>query len=160
MAKSGHKSISRIEDPDNHTVGWYVRVHFNNGSRSKWFADHRHGGKRAALLKAIEFRDATEKELGKPRTDRTVCGGWKANPTGVVGVQRRVNSRGDYYVVTYAYEPGRLARKFFQIKSEKDAPGVLKRAAAYRRRKEQEIYGQTIKPNWSRALGVLSGASQ
>ena len=69
MAKSGHKGISRIDCPENKTVGWYVRVRLGNVTKSKFISDHKNSGKEEALKRAIVCRNQLEQELGKPRTD-------------------------------------------------------------------------------------------
>ncbi|HEX8090361.1 MAG TPA: hypothetical protein VF762_15990, partial [Blastocatellia bacterium] len=87
MAKSGYKSISRIDQPQKDTHGWYVRVLFNGVHRVKFFSDKVHGSKKKALEKAIEFRNKSEIELGKPRTDRLVIARNPRNSSGIMGVQ-------------------------------------------------------------------------
>src|SRR5215212_6585890 len=66
MAKSGHKGISRIDSEQKKMHGWYVRVRFNNETRSKFVTDRQHGDKEAALKAAVECRDTLERALGKP----------------------------------------------------------------------------------------------
>ena len=80
MATSGYKSISRIEQGPSgkgsnrrgRTAGWYVRVWWRGEEWAKYFGDVTHGGKDAALTKAVAWRDAKEQELGKPRTEMSV----------------------------------------------------------------------------------------
>ncbi|MEJ7713136.1 MAG: hypothetical protein WKF84_25645 [Pyrinomonadaceae bacterium] len=72
MAKSGHKDISRIDQPLKRTHGWYVRVRFGGSTQSKFFSDETCGGRDKALERGIRYRNQTESELGKPRTDQVV----------------------------------------------------------------------------------------
>ena len=69
------KGVTRIDDPGRHGVGWYARVVYRGKTFSKYFADMSHGGTESAFRKALAWRNATEKLVGKPRTDRTFTGG-------------------------------------------------------------------------------------
>lgn len=166
MAKSGHKGISRIEQPERKTVGWYVRVTFNGQQRSKFFSDHVHGGKEKALVKAIEHRNQVEIELDKPRTERLVIAHNSRNRTGIMGVRRKTKTiktkDGDrvvsnVYEVTWNPEPGRLCRTWVSI-DEYGEEAALRKACAIRREKEREMFGDVVKPNWSRSLKKLFAA--
>lgn len=66
MARRGSNipGIARIDQPEKHTHGWYVRVRVKNKVVSKYFADKQFGGKTKALAQAIRFRDKLLK--GKP----------------------------------------------------------------------------------------------
>lgn len=166
MAKSGHKGISRIEQPERKTVGWYVRVTFNGQQRSKFFSDHVHGGKETALVRAIEHRNQVEIELDKPRTERLVIAHNSRNRTGIMGVRRKTKTiktkDGDrvvsnVYEVTWNPEPGRLCRTWVSI-DEYGEEAALRKACAIRREKEREMFGDVVKPNWSRSLKKLFAA--
>ena len=89
-SKRKFKGVSRIDQPEKHTHGWYVRVSFNGTVNSKFFADEKNGGADKALEKAIRFRNKLERELGIPRTDRRIVTNSPRNTTGVVGVQKTV----------------------------------------------------------------------
>jgi hypothetical protein len=82
------KSISRVDRPAKHTFGWYVRVQFGHQARKKFFSDRLHGGRQAALERAIRFRDRAERELGRPRTVEFVVGANRLNKTGCIGVRK------------------------------------------------------------------------
>jgi hypothetical protein len=166
MAKSGYKSISRIDQPTKDTHGWYVRVLFNGVHRVKFFSDKVYGSKKKALDQAIEFRNKSEIELGKPRTDRLVIARNPRNSSGIMGVQikKRIVKgpdgkpmKKDVYVVTWNPEPGRLKRIFVPV-DERGSKAALKRACAIRREKEREMYGTTVKINWTASLGKLMSA--
>src|SRR5918992_896879 len=90
MNKSGYKGVSRIDSPGKKMHGWYVRVRFNRQGRAKFIPDRAHGGREAALARAVECRDEMERELGRPRTDHQVVGHNPRNPGGVAGVRRAV----------------------------------------------------------------------
>src|SRR3982750_4621639 len=119
MAKCGHKGISRIDQPERKTHGWYVRVSFNAQRRVKFFSDAAHGGKETALEHAIVYRNEAEKELGKPRTNRLVIARNPRNRSGITGVQRKTKvvktETGErkiknVYEVSWNPEPGKLCR--------------------------------------------------
>ncbi len=133
------KGIARIDDPGRHGVGWYARVTFKGKTHSKYFADGAHGGKAKAFAKALQWRDAKEKEVGKPRTDRVVQAGRGRSRTGVMGVYR---SR-DSYVVAWCPEPGVLRREFVNI-NEYGAREALRRAIELRKRRERSTYGKDL----------------
>lgn len=149
-----HKGISRIDQPEKHTHGWYVRVSFNGKSCSKFFSDDKNGGKRVAFDKALQFRDRSEKSLGKPRTDRMVVALSSRNQTGVIGVHKKVVREAvagskrkkivrNVYEVTWSPEPNQISRTTISI----DAHGEEKAfamACRIRRKKEREIYGKSV----------------
>lgn len=166
MAKSGHKNISRIDQPLRNTHGWYVRVSFNGARRVKFFSDASHGGREEALKQAVVFRNDSEKELGKPRTDRLVIARNPRNRSGITGVQRKTKvvktEKGErltrnVYEVTWNPEPGRLARTWVSI-DEYGEEAAFRRACAIRREKEREMYGTVVGPNWETSLSKLFAA--
>ena len=143
-----YKSITRVDHAPKHTHGWLVRVRFAGQTINKFFSDKRHGGKQAALKQAIAFRDATEQQLGKPRTERLVMGGSPRSNTGVQGVHRVVKTEHTasgtisirpVYEVTWSPAPNVLRRTSVAINKygEEEA---FRRAVELRRQKEQEMY--------------------
>jgi hypothetical protein len=163
MAKSGYKGISRIDQPSKNTHGWYVRVTFNGQKRVKFFSDVAHGGKEKALELAVKYRNDSEQELGKPRTDRLVIARNPRNRSGFTGIQRKtkiVNTPegtrvvSDVYEVTWNPWPGRLCRIWVPIDENGERAALLK-ACAIRREKEREMYGSVVKANWAANLGRL-----
>lgn len=166
MSKSGHKNVSRIDQPQRNTHGWYVRVSFNGERRVKFFSDASHGGREEALTRAVEFRNESEKELGKPRTDRLVIARNPRNRSGITGVQRKTKTvkteagervTRNVYEVTWNPEPGRLARTWVSI-DEYGEEAAFRRACAIRREKEREMYGTVVGPNWESSLSKLFAA--
>ena len=133
------KGVTRIDDPGRHGVGWYARVTYGGKTHSKYFADMSHGGTKAAFLKALGWRNAKEKELGKPRTDRTFAKAGHRSPTGVHGVYQQKKS----FVVAWTPAPGRLQRKFISI-TKYGREGALRRAIELRRKHERELYGRAV----------------
>ena len=134
------KGVVRIDYASSrHGIGWYVRVTFRGKTHSKYFADRVHGGERVAFEKAVAWRNAKEKELGKPRTDRLVPPVSPRSPTGISGV---FISR-DSYVVASCPAPGELRREFISI-NKYGAEEAFRRAVELRRRREREMYGRAV----------------
>lgn len=133
------KGISRIDDPGGHGVGWYARVKFKGKTHSKYFADASHMGTLAAFAKGLAWRNAKEKEVGKPRTDRVVPAGLKRKSSRVAGVYQSKQS----YVVAWSPSPGVVRREFVSI-AKYGREEALRRAVELRRRRERSIYGRAI----------------
>ena len=153
-AKVRVKSVARIDSEANNTHGWFVRVSFGGKKVSKFFSDRIWENKEKALAEAIKFRDKTEKEMGKPRTDRVVVmPKGKGKSTKPSGIRRKVvtyNTVGGgttehpVYEVTWSPEAGKTQRTTISIRKygEKKA---LEMAKELRLEKEKEIYGRVIK---------------
>jgi hypothetical protein len=149
MARAKHyKSVSRIDQPEKHTHGWYVRVRFNGKEIAKFFPDKQFGGKTKSLQGAVHFRDETERKLGKPRTDRFVIGrsGRAREMTGVRLVVKKSRSvsgetrESPVYEVTWSPEPNVLRRTSVSIRKygKREA---LRLAREIREEKERTYYG-------------------
>lgn len=68
MAKANMKGISRIDQDERRTHGWYVRVRLRSGRyASKLFSDKMHGSKKKALDAAAAYRDAMTPEAEAPK---------------------------------------------------------------------------------------------
>ncbi len=166
MAKSGHKGVSRIDSPAKKMHGWYVRVRFDKQSRAKFIPDRLHGGKEAALVKAVECRDEMERELGRPRTDWAVVGSNPRNPKGVAGVRRAVRKytgkdgkvyHNEVYEVTWNAGRERRGRTSVSIRKYGEAR-AFRMACAIRREKERQMYGEPVAAKWAGALSKVCAA--
>ena len=166
MAISGHKGISRIDCPENKTVGWYVRVRLGNVTKSKFISDQKHGGKELALEQAVECRNRLEQELGKPRTDWVIVGNNPRNSSGIVGVRRAVkkykgkNGRvylNEVYEVTWNAGREKRGRTSVSI-SKYGETTAFRRACAIRRQKEQQLYGNVVTSKWAQSFGKVCAA--
>lgn len=133
------KGVSRIDDPGRHGVGWYARVTFRGKTVSKYFADAKHGGTLDAFDLAVAWRDATEKKVGKPRTDRLFPATSSRSRTGIPGVYKARQS----YVVAWSPEPGGLRREFISI-TQYGAEEAFRRAVQLRRKRERGLYGRAV----------------
>jgi hypothetical protein len=152
MATSGYKSISRIKRSKKHSPGWLVRVSFKGELHQKFFPNHDYPSPRAALRAALRWRNATEREIGKPRTDRTVVSVNPKNKTGVIGIRLTTKPsqrsgkgkrRSRVYDVTWCPEPGVMRRTSVSIEKygKKEA---FRRALAIRQKAELEMYGAIV----------------
>ncbi|MCG8347393.1 MAG: AP2 domain-containing protein [Chloroflexales bacterium] len=131
-----YKSITRIDHPAKRTHGYFVRVQWAGERRSKFFSDKKCGDRLSALADAISWRDATEQELGKPRTERQVVGKAR-NDTGIVGVRRRKKGGKEVFEATWVVEGNRLGRTSFSIEKHGEK-GALKKAIAARLKGERK----------------------
>jgi hypothetical protein len=147
VGSSGHKGISRIDSVKNNTHGWYVRVQYRGQTHAKFFSDTAHGGQKKALGKAVKHRNQMEKELGKPRTDRTVTVGTVRNNSGVQGIKRILKGKGYAYEITWSPQPGVIQRTTVSIRKygEEEA---FRRAVKIRQQKEKEFFGGLITHDW------------
>jgi hypothetical protein len=143
MARSGHKGISRIDHKKRNTHGWYVRVTFQGTTHSKLFSDSVHGGEEKALQRAIRYRNKLEREVGRPRTDRTVVSKVARSNTGIQGVNRIWKGTGEAYEVTWSPEPNVIQRTSISIRKHGEEE-ALKKAIALRRKVEKKIYGVAL----------------
>ncbi len=135
--KNKHKDISRIDQDTRKTHGWYVRVRFLGKSHDKYFSDRLHGGKDATLDKALSWRNATEMEIGKVRTDNImVTVGNTA--TGVVGV--RFNEKMNKYEATWVDKEGKPGKTSVAVRKHGKAK-AFKMACDIRRKKDAERLG-------------------
>lgn len=109
-----HKNITRVDHPKSRTHGYSVRIMWKGERRSKFFSDSVYGDRLGAFFAAKEWRDKTEEELGKPRTERLVLG-QPRSLSPVVGVRRVQEGHKDYYEATWATFAGKQRRRRFSI---------------------------------------------
>ena len=110
-----HKNLTRFDHPKKNTFGYFVRIQWKGEKHHKFFSDRVYGDRLGALTAALEWRDATERMLSKPRTDRQVVGFSSRNKSGVVGVRRMLKAGRDVYEATWMDERGRVGRTSFSI---------------------------------------------
>ncbi len=109
-----HKNITRVDHPASRTFGYLVRITWRGERRGKFFSDRVHGDRLGALTAALEWRNATEKEIGKPRTDRQVLGIVHSS-SGIPGVRRVREGHTDYYEATWGITTGKQGRTKYSI---------------------------------------------
>jgi hypothetical protein len=69
LSNTDLKNITRIDRPQDHLVGYLVRVQWKGKRRQCWIPDNRY---QDPLNQAIGARNRLEKELGKPRTEKQI----------------------------------------------------------------------------------------
>ena len=129
-----HKDVARIDQESKRTHGWYVRVRFKGKTYSKFFSDGKCGGRYSSLLAALAWRDATEKKIGKIRTDKHIVTVSNTS-TGVVGV--RYNDKLNRYEVSWVNSVGKQGKTSVSI-NKHGKEKAFKIACEIRKTKESE----------------------
>lgn len=110
-----HKNVTRVDQPSKNTHGFNVRIQWKGDLHTKFFSDNVCGDRLSALHDAIQWRDATEKSIGKPHTTRQVIGLSSRNKTGVIGVRRRKRGNTEVYEATWITDEGKVGRTTYSI---------------------------------------------
>jgi hypothetical protein len=126
------KSITRMDYPDQHLIGWNVRVYFRGVTHRKMFADKNYGGKIKAYRAAVEYRDKLEKRLGKIRSERTI----RPQEPGT-GIRFVIKDGWPVFEVFWNPSPGVLKRTSVSIEKH-GYDAALERAIEIREEKYQE----------------------
>ena len=129
-----HKDVARIDQESKRTHGWYVRVRYMGKTHSKFFSDKKNGGRYSSLLAALAWRDKTESDLGKQRTDKHVVT-VSNTTTGVVGV--RLNEKLNRYEVSWVNKDGRQGKTSVSIEKH-GKKKAFERACDIRKKKESD----------------------
>jgi hypothetical protein len=115
--------ICRIDQPEKHNHGFFVRVQRRGKIHSAFFTDFMHGGRAQALAAAQKHYRKLRRKLGLPK--RRSRRWWAELPrrkgsSGIVGVQRMVDWRSwplrTYWRATWSPEPYVARRKMFSVK--------------------------------------------
>jgi hypothetical protein len=137
-----HKGITRIDYPPKRTFGYMARVPWQGKMHQKFFSDKKYGDRLGALAAALEWRDQTERELGKPRSEEPVISPTPMSNTGVLGVSRVISGGKPKMQVTWS-ENGKVRRTSFSIERHGERGALklarAKRVAADRRKREQAL---------------------
>ena len=128
-----YKGITRIDSMRAH--GWFVRVVHDGVTHAKLFSDGKYGGREKALAAAVRWRNKTEREIGKPRTERTVI----ARKPGT-GVRRTMKDGRPVYQVTWSPRPNKINRTTFSVALYGER-GARDLAHALRAEMERRYYG-------------------
>ena len=131
-----HKDISRINQPENYTVGWYVRVRYKGKCHSRYFSDKKHQGENLSLLAAISWRDGRRSRLGKPNSSKQIVL-VASNNTGIVGV--RLNTNMNRYDVSWVTSNGKAGKTSVSTRRH-GAKQALKMACDIRTQKNNERF--------------------
>lgn len=140
VRKIRHKNITRIDHPTKRTHGYFVRIQWKGERRMKFFSDGVYGDRLSALDAALAWRNATESELGKPRTDRVVVGTVRSS-TGVPGVRLRKEGNTSYYEATWVTTVGKQGRTRYSIEKHgaKKALQLARKARQLREKERQRM---------------------
>lgn len=111
--------VSRIDQPEKHNHGWFVRLTRQGKHYSAFFSDKKHGGKAKALKEAQAYYAQLVKEHPKMSRKDFAQIQRRSNKSGIVGVTRLVKEvRGkkyEFWQATWSPEPGRVAKKAFSV---------------------------------------------
>lgn len=134
---AGEFAISRLDLASVGTYGWQVRLQRRGVRYQRYFGDNRWGGKRAALLRARQYRDrvlariddSADREEGSERRVRSHSS-TADNQSGMVGVTRvrSLASNGIYYEswqATWSPRPGRRKCVRFSVRRYGDDEAFL-----------------------------------
>ena len=117
---SSTPGICRIDQPEKHNHGFFVRVQRRGKIHSAFFTDFKHGGRRRALATAQRHHRKLLKRF-KPMTRRR----WaellrRKGSSGIVGVQRLVDRRfaqpRTVWKATWSPKPYVVRRKQFSVR--------------------------------------------
>ncbi|MDZ4718488.1 MAG: AP2 domain-containing protein [Roseiflexaceae bacterium] len=133
-----HKNITRVDHDKSRTHGYNVRIRWNGQHYHQFFGDQKHGDRLGALAAALEWRDATEKRIGKPRTEQPVIGMSSRNKSGAIGVLRCKKGGSEVFSVRWVVygERSRVAATSFSIRKHGEKK-AFKLAVRARQRGEQ-----------------------
>jgi hypothetical protein len=115
--------ICRIDQPEKHNHGYFVRVQRRGKIHSAFFADKKHGGQAPALAAAQQHYPKLLRKLGLPKQKSRRW--WaelrrRKGSCSIVGVQRLVVRRygkvRKYWKATWSPEPYVVARKVFSVR--------------------------------------------
>jgi hypothetical protein len=115
--------ICRIDQPEKHNHGFFVRLQRKGKIHSAFFTDKKHGGRTRALAAAQEHSRKLAAKLGTPvqmsRRDWAQIRRRKGS-SGIVGVQKIVDRRFKrpriYWKATWSPEPYVVRRKQFSAR--------------------------------------------
>ena len=137
------KNITRVRDPKKRVNGYYVRIQWKKERYSRLFSVDEYGEDNA-LQRAIEWRNDTERQIGKPRTDRQVMGTTRPTNTGEKGIRRVMVShykRGrrnkqahPWYIITTVDEQGKQRRTGVSIEKHGEQKAMELAKQLYRER--------------------------
>ncbi|MDR1304929.1 MAG: hypothetical protein LBK76_06860 [Verrucomicrobiales bacterium] len=119
-----HPGVCRIDQPQKHNHGYYVRLTRNGKRFAKFFSDRTHGGKENALVVAVEYYAGLDQKYARMPRKAFAQIARRKNKTGILGVSKitkdvkgRVYS---FWQATWSPVPGEVAKKAFSIKKYGD----------------------------------------
>jgi hypothetical protein len=111
--------ISRIDQPEKHNHGWFVRLTRHGKRYSAFFSDKKNGGKTTALAKAkVAYQKLVKSHPHMSRKEFAQIER-RSNKTGIVGVTKLIKEvRGrkyKFWQATWSPEPGAVRKKAFSV---------------------------------------------
>lgn len=147
IQRTKHKNVIKVDRPDHYMEGYLVRVQWKKQLRSKFFSIGAHGDWIAALDAAIEFRNQTERELGKPRTEQLIVGTTRASNTGLRGIRTMRNGQTDYAEAAWVDHTGRKrVTRFSMSRHGKRKAIKLAQEARERGERDRRTYPRRARP--------------
>ena len=113
------KHVSRIDQPEKHNHGYYVRLLRRGKNFSKFFPDRQCQGKRKALTAATKYAKAlASKHPRMPRQQYAMIAR-RPNTSGVIGIVRAVHRVGHRQYVSWraiwSPAPGKVCTRSFSV---------------------------------------------
>ena len=112
--------ICRIDQPDKHNHGFFVRVQRRGKIHSAFFTDFKHGGRRRALAAAQRHHRKLLKQLKSMTRRRWAELRRRKGSSGIIGVQRLVDWGSwpirTYWKATWSPKPHVVRRKQFSVR--------------------------------------------
>jgi hypothetical protein len=125
--------VSRIDQPEKHNHGYYVRLNRGKHRISKFFTDRVHGGKAKALKAATAFYAKIDQKYLRISRKEFASIQRRKNSSGLLGISKVTKDvKGrvyEFWQATWSPEPGVVAKKAFSIKkygSEKAKAKAIK----------------------------------
>jgi len=131
------KGLSRIDQPEKHNHGWFIRLNCKGKRYSAFCSDKKCGGRSKALSKAQAIYAKMVKDHPPMSRKEFAQIGRRPNKTGIIGVTKLIKFvRGKKYVfwqATWSPKPGQVAKKAFSV--DKYGPTKAKKLAIKARKK-------------------------
>ncbi len=128
--------ISRIDQPEKHNHGWFVRLTRQGERHTAFFSDRKHGGKAKALEKAKVCYSKLESKYPPMSRKQFAQIERRPNKSGVVGVTKLVKlvagRKYSFWQATWSPEPGEVRKQAFSTNRYGEA-GAKRKAIAARR---------------------------
>jgi hypothetical protein len=115
--------ICRIDQPDKHNHGFFVRLQRRGKTHSAFFSDIKHGGRKPAFAAAQDHYRKLRAKLGEPKLNSRRF--WaevrrRKGHSGIHGVQKVVDRRSGkpatVWKATWSPEPYVVRRKQFSVR--------------------------------------------
>ena len=115
------RGISRIDQREKRTHGFFVRLQRKGITRNAFFADRSYGGKRRALRAAQKHFRSLEKKYRPMTRQRWAEMPRRKGKSGVIGVQRAVIKRSGqprrvYWQANWSPQPYLSRRRVFSVR--------------------------------------------